>query len=102
MAKKFGSKASAKCPEPTVAGGNPKVIASAKKRTSPGIIDGETISETRLDKPRRASGGSVLAPGADRSPMATAAKASGGPVTEKPKTSDEVREYPPGLALKRR
>lgn len=67
-----------KHPEVKNSGGNPNVIASAKKKTV-GIIDGEDMATPRLDKPRRASGGSVaLAPGAANSPMALSAKMGGG------------------------
>lgn len=66
-------------PKPVDGGGDPDVVAKAKKKTI-GMIDGETKHTPRMDKrPRRASGGSVMAPGAAKHPMATAAKGSSGP-----------------------
>lgn len=55
-------------------GGDPVVKAKAKQK-SIGKIDGESVKD-RMDRPKRASGGSVMAPGCASKPMATAAKPS--------------------------
>lgn len=59
-------------------GGDPAVKKEAKKKTV-GKIDGEKESSPRMDRPGRASGGKVMAPGCASAPMATAAKGSMGP-----------------------
>ena len=54
-------------------GGDPAVAKMAKGKTI-GKISGDTVAAPRMDKPCRASGGSVMAPGAAKNPMACAAK----------------------------
>lgn len=67
-------------------GGDPKVAKMAKEKTI-GKISGDTVKESRMDRPcrasggavtKRASGGSVMAPGAAKNPMACAAKGGKG------------------------
>lgn len=57
-------------------GGDPTVMKEAKKKTI-GRISGDLV-KPRLDKPARAMGGSVMAPGAAEAPMAVAARNRGG------------------------
>lgn len=58
-------------------GGDPAVMREARQKTI-GMISGDKV-EPRLDKvPRRAAGGSVMAPAASSNPMAVTAKKSGG------------------------
>lgn len=57
-------------------GGDPVVMQEARKKTI-GMISGDKI-EPRLDKaPRRAAGGSVMAPAASKHPMSAASKKCG-------------------------
>lgn len=59
-------------------GGDPVVTKEAKKKTI-GMISGDTTHTPRMDRPKRACGGSVMAPAAARNPMACAAKGGSAP-----------------------
>lgn len=71
-----GAKLSKLGVKPANGGGDPSVMKEAKKKTI-GRISGDIV-KPRLDRPARASGGSVMAPAAAAAPMATSARNRGG------------------------